>query len=161
MQKILIVVLLAVGCFIVEFLIFNLFGRIFLPNLSLILIMFINLSLGIRYGLFAAIISGVIKDSLDIGFFGSHTLSFVVCTFLAVYLQKHIYHRGSGLSRLILLGVMVLTDFLIQFFLNLMSGEVPVAQAVRFIFVPEMLATLLLADFCFAQFKKCVLKFFV
>ena len=161
MQKILIVFLLAIGCFVAEFMIFNLFGRIFLPNLSLILIMFINLSLGIRYGLFAAIISGVIKDSLGIGFFGSHTLSFVVCAFLAVYLQKYIYQRGSGLSRLILLGAMVGTDFLIQFFLNLMSGEVFIADALRFIFVPEILATLLLADFSFAGLKKCVLKFFV
>ena len=161
MQRILIVLLLVIITFIAECLIFNFFGRIFLPNLSLILIMFINLSLGIRYSLLAAILSGAIKDSLGIGFFGTHMLSFVACAFVAVWLKKYIYLRGSNLSRLVLLASMVLTDFTVQFFLNLMSGEVPIVEAMRFVLIPELCATLLLANLCLTQLKKCVLKFFV
>ena len=161
MQKIFIVIGLVLISFIVEVLIYNLFGRMFLPSLSLILIVFINLSLGIRYSLLAALLSGLLKDSLGIDFFGTHMLSFVACAFLATVLQKYIYHRGSGFSRLVLVAVILLADFFIQFSLNLMSGEVPFAQAVKFILVPELVATLFLTNFYFDQLKKCVLRFFV
>ncbi len=161
MQKFFIVLLLIGIVFTFEVLIFNLLGRSFLPSLSLILIMFINLSLGIRYGLFVALSLGFLKDSLGIGFFGMHMLSYVIVTFLAVIIQKYIYLRGSGLSRLLLIATMVLVDFIVQFFLNLMSGEVPFVSALRFVFLPELLATLLLTNLCFDYFKKCALRFFV
>lgn len=104
---------------------------------------------------------GLFKDSLGTGFFGLHILSFVACAFMATFLQKYIYQRGSYSSRLIFMLVLILIDFSIQFAFNFMKVELSFLQALRYVFLPEVFATLLVTNICFDQLKRCVLRFFV
>jgi rod shape-determining protein MreD len=160
-MQILIVVGLSILSFYLETFLFHTFGRFFWPNLSLILILFLNFSLGIRYSLLAAVLLGLLKDSLGTGFFGLNILSFVTCAFLATVLQRYIYQRGSYGARIVFMFVLVTIDFLVQFMFNIMKIELSFLLALRYVFLPEVLATLLVTNICFDQLKRCVLRFFV
>ncbi|MBF0521458.1 MAG: rod shape-determining protein MreD [Candidatus Omnitrophica bacterium] len=161
MRKILFIVAVIFIAFLVEFLLFNFVGRWIMPNLLLLVVIFFNLLWGIRFSLFTAVIAGLLQDSFSTNPFGVHLFSFVVCAFAATLIKKIIYPGGSRSIRLLLVSLIVIVNFLVQFFLHMVFGVVDVRETMRFIFIPEMLTTLIVTNYCFNQLKICVLKFFV
>ncbi|MBU1997618.1 MAG: rod shape-determining protein MreD, partial [Candidatus Omnitrophica bacterium] len=101
MKKALIIIVLTFLCFLLEFLIFNIVGRWFMPNLLLLLVIFFNLYLGIRYSIFTAVCAGLLKDSFCASVFGINLVSYVVCAYMVTFLKRYIYHAGSKSSRLL------------------------------------------------------------
>ncbi len=144
--------------FLIEFFLFNIIGRAFMPNFLLLLVIFFNLSWGIRYGLFSAILAGLLKDSFSIGMFGMYTFAFALCAYLITVLSKYIYRKGSITSMLLLVLVMTFINVCVQYVLRMMFIRVNFFQVIQFILVPEILTTLLVSTITFQYLRKCVLK---
>ncbi len=150
------------AAFILEFFLFNIFGRWSTPNLELLLIIFFNLYFGIRYGLVTAVLAGVVKDSFAPAAFGIYTCSFVVCAYVTTLLKQYIYHVASRLSRHILILLVLAVNMAVHYILYRMRvGAIDTGEMIRYIFLPQAVVTLLVAPFLFAQLRRCVSRLFV
>lgn len=158
MKKILSVILLTVLFFYIEYLFCGLFSRKYAPNLILLLIIFINLTLGIRYSLVVAAFGGIIKDSFGIHFFGFYVFSFIFSAFMTTILERYILQKGSRVSLFFLICVICTINILTQWALSMNFDQL--TQFFEQIFFPEIIATLIATNFTFKQLRKCVLKFY-
>ena len=131
------------------------------PEFLLLLIIFLNLSWGIRYSLVAAFFAGVLKDSLGITAFGFYTFSFVACCYLTVFIKRYIYRSGSGVSVILIVAVVSLTNFFLQYFLMLTTEDFPEKISLGTIFFPTVILTTLITLFVFRALRRCVLKLYV
>ena len=160
MRKIIVIVFFVFIFFFIEFLIFNVCGPNFVPNLLLLLVIFFNLYLGIRYSLLAAIFAGILKDSFSTNMFGIHLVTFIACAYMTTFFKKYIYHMGSTAPRVILIFLVVVLNIMMNYLLRLVFISMDATEVLRYILLPELLMTLLVATFTFNQLKKCVSKLF-
>jgi len=158
MRKIILITLIVFVCFLIEFFLFNLGGRWFMPNLLLLVVIYFNLAFGIRYSIFAAVLAGIFKDSFGVGVFGVHIFSFVLCSYMTTILKKYLHYVASRRSRLLLVLCVTIIHIIGQFCLQLIVGKVNMVAVLTFVAIPEVLTTLLVTSFIFAQLRKCVLK---
>ena len=161
MRRIIVITVLVFTFFIIEFLFFNIVGWWFNPQMLLLLIMFFNLYLGVRYGLYSAILAGILKDSFSASVFGFNIVTFIIDAYMTTFLRKYIYYRGSRLSRLILVFSVCCVDFCSRLVLNAILGSFDWWEAVRFAFVPTLITTLLLTTTSFRELRQCVSRLFV
>ena len=161
MRKIFLITILSFLFFTLEFLWVNLLGNWFKPNLLLLLIIFFNLSLGLRCGLAAAFLGGLLEDSFGASMFGVHIVSFVVCAFMMVVVRRYFFQPSIFSLRIFLAFLMSLLNTLVVFVLNSISLPLDFKEAFCFVMFPEVLATTLVAGFTFRQLRSCVLKFSV
>jgi len=159
MKKIFVITLLVYFLLILENVLFQFLGSWGMPNLLLLLIIFVNLTLGIRYSIFTAVLAGALKDSLSIDFFGLNLFSFVLCAYMTTILCRYIYQKGSFFSQLLLVFVICLIN--ISFHYVMSFGIYSFTQVIQYVLVTEILTTLLVTSFVFKQFRKCVLRYFV
>ena len=143
-----------------EFLLFNLVGFRFTPNLLLILVIFFVLSLGTRYGLLTAIGAGLLRDSFDIGPLGVNVFSFMICAYITPFIRKYLYHTGSASSRLLLVFCVCLVNVGIHLFLYMKFGPVNIMDVFKFVLLPEVLSTLVVANGSIEVFRKCASRSF-
>jgi rod shape-determining protein MreD len=139
--------------FLFEFLLFNAFGSWGKPNLLIILIVFFNLYLGIRYGLMAGFAAGVLKDAFSTQVFGIYIFLFMVCAFLATILRRNFYRPGSRVSRLVVTGGVVILFVLCQAILFAMNTDIEWSGVFTNVFLPELTATMLCATIVFTRLK--------
>ena len=158
MRKGLIICGFVVVFFLLEFFIYNILGRDFTPNLLLLLVMFFNLYLGIRYSLFTAVAAGFLKDSFSPHVFGINLFAFVLCAYMTTVLKNTVYHMGSSFSRLILISLVCFIYMIVNFILYTMFMPVDFRDALLYVLLPQVLITLLVANPVFGLLKKCVLK---
>ncbi|MCK4882524.1 MAG: rod shape-determining protein MreD [Candidatus Omnitrophica bacterium] len=161
MRKIIFVPVCVLVLFLAEFFLFNMAGRWFMPNLLLLAIIYFNLAFGIRYSIFTAVLAGALKDSFSVGVFGINIFSFVLCAYLTTVLKRYLHYVASRRSRLLLVFLITVINILVHFFLQAMFAKIDVVQILKFVFIPEVLTTLIAASFIFAELKKCVSKLFV
>ena len=161
MRRILFISLFVLIFFLVEFFLFNLLGRWFLPNLLLLLIMFVNLYLGIRYSILAAFLAGFLKDSFSTQLPGFYLLPFLVCAYVTTLLKNWVYHRGSPFSRLILIMLVSITHVFTSFIIYTIYNDVSLGDVLKYVFVPQVGMTLLIAPVIFKILKICVSRFYV
>jgi len=159
MRKIISIIVLVLGSFLVEFFMYNLAGRFFLPNLSLLLIIFLTLYLGIRYSICTAVFAGLLKDSFGTVLFGTNIFSFIICAYITVVLKKYFHYHGYGLSLLLLILVISVLNIIIHFILYLMIGMIDPLRVLNFIVIPEVLSTLVITPLIYYQFKKYAVRF--
>jgi len=95
-----------------------------MPNISLLLVIFITLYLGIRYSIFTAVLVGILKDSFSVGVFGMNIFSLVSCAYMTVILKQYVYYKGSLLSRLLLVFFICIINIMIHAMLQMMFGMI-------------------------------------
>ena len=161
MRKIILVPACVLIFFLAEFFLFNMAGRWFMPNLLLLAIIYFNLAFGIRYSIFAAVLAGILKDSFSTGVFGLNIFSFVLCAYMTTVLKRYLHYVASRRSRLLLVFFITVINILAHFCLRAMFVKVDTAQIFKFVFIPEVLTTLIATSFIFTELKKCVSKLFV
>ena len=160
-KKILLILISIPAFFLCEFFFYNMVNENFVPDLLLLSVIFFTFFFGIRYGVSAAVLAGVMKDSFNIGFFGFHILGFVVCALVTVSLRKIIYYSHSWHNRMFFVLIICLINFFIQMILTAMFDQPAILESLKFIFIPGALSTVLISSIFFKQLKKCALKFFV
>lgn len=158
MQKVLTVIALTIVAFFTEYLLATVLGKSLIPNFLLLLVIFLDLTLGIRYALLAAFIGGAIRDSFGVHFFGFHVLTLMLSAYLTTILGKTIYQKGSWLSLLLLIFCVNTLALLCQCALSMNLRSLP--GFVWDIYLPEIIMTLLLTGVVFNYLRKCVLRLF-
>ena len=161
MRKIFLVSICVLVLFLAEFFLFNLAGRWFMPNLLLLAIIYFNLAFGIRYSIFTAILAGMLRDSFSTDIFGLNIFSFMLCAYMTTVLKRYLHYVASRRSRLLLVFSVTVINMAIHLCFHMMLGKIPIAQVFKFVFVPEILTTLVVTSFVFIQLQKCVSKLFV
>ena len=161
MRRLIVITLLVFAFFLLEFLVFNLAGGWLKPHFLILLIIFFNLYLGVRHGLYTAVLAGALKDSFSSTFFGLNIVTFIVCAYLTTFLRKYVYYRGSRLSRLLLVFFICLADFVCRLVLHAILGSLDVGGAFKFVLLPGLVTTQLITTTTFQQLKRCVSKLFV
>ena len=147
--------------FLMEFFLFNFLGRWFLPNLLLLLIMFVNLYFGVRYSILAAFLAGFLKDSFSTQLPGFYLLPFLLCAYVTTLLKNWVYHMGSQFSRLILIMLVSITHVFASLMIYTIYSDVSLGDVMKYVFVPQVGTTLLMAQLTFKFLKICVSRFYV
>jgi len=144
--------------FLIEFLLFNVFGRWGKPDLLLLLIIFYNLYLGIRYGLACAFFAGFLKDAFSPDILGTHIFLFMMSACLAILLRRNFYQPGSRLSRLMVTLGVVVSYVLAWSIVQSMVYDVEWAGIFKHVLLPEVLTTMAAATFVFIKLKDIAIR---
>lgn len=160
MRRIIYITIFVIIAFIIEFLLFNYVGRFFLPNFIILLIIFFNLLLGIRYSIYSAFIGGLLRDSFSGSIFGINIFVLITCAYLVTLSKKYFYRVGSKSSRLLLVLVVMVYNFLAHYLLLVIFGNYNFFEAVKTVFLPETISTLIVATYTFQKLKECASKYF-
>ena len=158
MKRLLAITVLVYLFFLLEFILHNIFGKWAAPNFLLLLVIFFDLYLGIRYGLWAAIISGFLKDAFSLEPLGTHVLAYTICAYLVIYMKKNFYQPGSKLSRTFVVFVNTVVYVFILTLVNSIDQPVDFKEIFFYVLLPEVIATTVVATFVFRHLKNITLS---
>ena len=144
--------------FIAEFVHYNTVGMWGKPELMVLAVIFCNLYWGIRYGIWAALIAGLLRDAFGIQPFGTYLFIYIAAAYLTIYIRKNIYQPGSRFSRAMAAFLVVTGCFILEIVLRLRQHEVRLPEAVCFILMPQLLTTMIAATFVFQGLRNLVVK---
>lgn len=147
-----------IGCillFYTEAVIGNVLGNWLKPNFLILLIIFVNLNYGIRYGLWAAVVAGIFKDSFGVGLFGSHIFAFTLSSYLLVFIKRTMIHLEAIYFKLALAFTICLLNIIILYCIQVLFVQVNFSEAVWFIVIPQLVTTTAVAPYCLDGFKIC------
>ncbi len=148
--------------FFLEFVLANFFGRWLKPNLLILLVIFVDLHLGSRWGIYTAILAGLLRDCFTIGIFGANIFSFVVCVYVTTLVRrKLLFDVEFGFLRILMALLMSILNVSVVYIALSLFTAIDFWQMIGFVMLPEVLTTTLIASFVFKELKKCVLKFSV
>ncbi len=154
MLQVLTIPLLCYLALLVEFCLFNLFGRWGDPQLLLLLIIFFNLYSGIRYSLWAAFWAGIMKDCFSTMPFGTNVFAFMACAYLSTMIRRYSYERGSDLSKLWMAFALVTVHNVIMGLLHTMIfDEVRWWDVWMGIWFPQIVTTLIVTLWTFERLQ--------
>src|SRR3989338_9053675 len=128
MRKIIFTTILVFLFFLIEFYLFKTGGRWLMPNLLLLIVIYLNLVFGIRYSIFAAVIAGLLKDSFSVGVFGFNIFVFVLCAYITTILKRYLHYVASRQTRLFLVFLILLVHVTVSCFLHLMVEKVNIVH---------------------------------
>lgn len=158
MKKILWIFIGCIILFYAEAVIANGLGAWLKPNFLILFIIVINLTFGIRYGLWAAIVAGLLKDSFGVGLFGSHIFSFVLSSYLLVLIKHYMIHLEALYFKLALAFSITFLNVMILYCIQVIFVQVDFKDAAWFIIIPQIVITTAVGPYCLDGFKKCVLE---
>lgn len=159
------VIIIPVLCYIallVEFTLFNLFGRWGDPDLLLLVVIFFNLYSGIRFSLWAALWAGIFMDCFSTMPFGTSVFVYISCAYISLAVRKYCYERGSDISRLWMVFCVLTAQTLIMGLLHKMTfEEVSWVDVFKSIWLPEVVITMAVAIIVFDRLRESarILKF--
>jgi len=158
-NRLLTLTLLTFVFFLTELVCMNFFGRLFVPNLLILLVIFVDLHLGVRFGLFVAVLSGILKDSFGAEALGVNLSAFIFCVYITTLLRRYFfYDMEFGFLRILMAFLMSLLNVLVVYLLISLYRRFVFLEVISFIIVPQVVATTLVAAICFRILKRCVLK---
>jgi rod shape-determining protein MreD len=170
MKRILVIGLVCYLAFALEFLLYNFWGQWGKPELLILVVIFFNLYLGIRFSIIAAVFCGIFKDASGVAPFGTYVLVYIAGSYMTTLVRRYLYQPGSRFSRGMVTFFVVAGCFCVQAILTLMpdihsySSNMNHGTLLRgellYILVPQLLTTLIAATYVFAQLKN-ISTFFV
>ncbi len=158
-KRLAIIAALVYAAFILEIVINDIFGLWAKPQLLIIVIVFWGLYSGIRYSIFAAFLAGLLKDSYSILPFGTYLFVYVSCAYLTTFVRRNLYQPGSRFSRAVVTFFVLLGAFFLQALLYLMNHDVDWRELFLNIFLPQLVATMLIVTFMFYRLRELTVIF--
>ncbi|MEI6437872.1 MAG: rod shape-determining protein MreD [Candidatus Omnitrophota bacterium] len=154
MKQILLIPLICYLALLMEFTLFNLFGRWGDPHLLLLVVIFFNLYSGIRFSLWSALWAGVLKDCFSTMPFGTNIFAYVVCAFVSLAVRRYCYERGSNVSRVWMVFCVVTAYTVVMGLTHKMAfDDVQWLDVWGSLWLPEMLITGAVAIFVFDRLR--------
>ena len=153
MKRFFVIAIVSYLAFALEFLLYNFWGQWGKPELLILVVIFFNLYLGIRYSILAAVFCGIFKDASGVAPFGTYILVYIAAAYVTTLVRRYLYQPGSRFSRAIVTFFVVLGCFFVQVVLSNMNHEVRLTELLAYLLVPQMLTTLIAATYVFAQLK--------
>ncbi len=139
--------------FIVEVVLNDTFGVWVKPQLLLLLVVFWGLYSGIRYSIIAATFGGLIKDSYSILPFGTYLFVFIAAAYLTTIVRQNLYQPGSRFSRAVVAFFVLLATLIIQAMIYQMNYEARWGELFFDIFLPQLVATMVVVTFVFHRLR--------
>lgn len=133
-------------------------GR-WLPDLMLLTVIFLTLSVGFRYGFAAALAGGILKESFVSLGVGTVILPYLCAAFITDDLKRRLSIQESVISRLGVVFVCVLVQIVIQAVLFMRTQPVDWLSASAVI-GPQTAVTLIFAETFFNICRPCALNSF-
>ena len=156
MKRVAVIALVSYLAFVLEFLLFNFWGdwgRWLKPELLVLVVIFFNLYLGIRFSIVAAVFCGLFKDASGAAPFGTYILVYIVGAYVTTLVRRYLYEPGSRFSRAVVTFFVVIGCFIVQALLTNMDHEVHWGQLIFYLLFPQLLTTMIAATYVFAQLK--------
>ncbi len=162
MKRIFVIALVSYLAFALEFLLYNFWGpwgRWFKPELLLLVVIFFNLYLGIRFSIIAAVFCGIFKDASGVAPFGTYILVYIAGSYVTTFVRRYLYQQGSRFSRSLVAFFVVIGCFIVQAIVSNMNHEVHLSELLLYILVPQLLTTMIAATYVFAQLRNISIFF--
>ncbi len=153
MKRVAVIALVCYLAFALEFLLYNFWGQWGKPELLILVVIFFNLYLGIRFSIIAALFAGIFKDASGAAPFGTYILVYITGAYLTTFVRRYLYQPGSRFSRVVVTFFVVIGCFIIQAIVSNMDHEVRLGGLLFYILVPQLLTTMIAATYVFAQLK--------
>jgi rod shape-determining protein MreD len=156
MKRVLVIGLVCYLAYALEFFLYNFWGpwgRWLKPELMVLVVIFFNLYLGIRFSIIAAIFCGIFKDTSGIAPFGTYVVVYLSASYATTLVRRYLYQPGSRFSRIVVVFFVLLVCFVVQALLTDMSHGLELEGRFLYILVPQLLTTVLSATYVFAQLK--------
>jgi len=160
MKRIAVIALVSYLAFALEFLLYNFWGQWGKPELLILVVIFFNLYLGIRFSIIAAVFCGIFKDASGVAPFGTYVLVYIAGSYLTTIVRRYLYEPGSRFSRAVVTFFVVIGCFIVQATLSNMNHELRLGELLVYLLVPQLLTTMIAATYVFAQLKN-ISTFFV
>jgi rod shape-determining protein MreD len=132
----------------------NSFGAWGKPELLLLLVVFWGLYSGIRYSIIAALLSGLLKDSISILPLGTNLLVFLTASYLTTLVRRNLYQPGSRFSRAVVTFFVLIGAFLVQAILYMMEVNVYGRDIFLHVFLPQLVTTMVVVTFVFHRLRE-------
>ncbi len=160
MKRIVVIALVCYLAFALEFVLYNAFGAWGKPELLILVVVFFNLYLGIRFSIISAVFCGILKDTCGIAPMGTYMLVYMVAAFMTTVIRRYLYEQGSRFSRALVAFIVILSCFITQALLASMSHEVRWNELLVDVLAPQVLTTMVVATLVF-QGLRDICVFFV
>jgi rod shape-determining protein MreD len=136
-----------------EFVLYNALGLWGKPEFLILVVVFFNLYLGVRFSIIAAVFCGILKDASGIAPFGTYLLVYVAAAFITTLVRRYLYEQGSRFSRSLVAFFVLTACFIIQAALTVMNHQIRLHVLLADILIPQLLTTMAVATFVFQQLK--------
>ena len=153
MKRVLVIALVSYLAYALEFLLYNFWGPWGKPELLVLVVIFFNLYLGIRFSIIAAICCGIFKDASGVAPFGTYVLVYIAASYLTTFVRWYLYQPGSRASRALVALFVVTGCFIVQAVLTDMNHELHFGEQLLYLLIPQLLTTMIAATYVFAQLK--------
>jgi len=153
MKRVAVIALVSYLAYALEFLLYNFWGAWGKPELLILVVIFFNLYLGIRFSIIAAIFCGIFKDSSGVAPFGTYVLVYLAGAYVTTLVRQYLYQPGSRFSRAVVTFLVLLGCFMVQVILSNMNHEVHLQEQLFYLLIPQLLTTMIAATYVFAQLK--------
>ena len=153
MKRVAVIALLSYLAYALEFLLYNFWGPWGKPELLILVVIFFNLYLGIRFSIIAAVFCGIFKDASGVAPFGTYVLVYVAGAYVTTFVRRYWYQPGSRFSRGVVAFFVVLGCFIVQAILTSMNHEARVGIQWLYLLFPQVLTTMLAATYVFEQLR--------
>lgn len=154
MKRVAVIGLVSYLAFALEFLLYNFWGQWGKPELLILVVIFFNLYLGIRFSIVAALFCGLFKDCSGVAPFGTFILVYIAGAYLSLFVRRYLYEPGSKFSRMVVAFFVVVGCFMVQSILSIMNHEGHFSEQLFYILMPQLLTTMLAATYVFAQLRR-------
>ena len=163
MKRVAVIALVSYLAFALEFLLYNFWGQWGKPELLILVVIFFNLYLGIRFGIIAAVFCGIFKDASGVAPIGTYILVYIAGSYITTFVRRYLYQQGSRFSRALVAFFVVVGCFIVRAILLLMPDtysyssnmghEVHLPELLFYVLVPQLLTTMIAATYVFEQLK--------
>ena len=153
MKRVAVIALLSYLAYALEFLLYNFWGPWGKPELLILVVIFFNLYLGIRFSIIAAVFCGIFKDASGVAPFGTYVLVYIAGAYVTTFVRRYWYQPGSRFSRGVVAFFVVLGCFIVQAILTSMNHEARVGIQWLYLLFPQVLTTMLAATYVFEQLR--------
>ena len=150
------IAVIAVVCYLayaLEFLLYNFWGEWGKPELLILVVIFFNLYLGLRFSIIAAVLGGILKDASGVAPFGTYVLVYIAGSYVTTLVRRYLYQPGSRFSRGVVTFFVVVGCFIVQAILSNMNHEIRLNELLVYLLVPQLLTTMIAATYVFAQLR--------
>jgi rod shape-determining protein MreD len=159
MKRIVVIGLISYLAFALEFLLYNFWGPWGKPELLILVVIFFNLYLGIRFSIIAAVICGLFKDASGIAPFGTYVLVYIAGAYLTTVVRRYLYQPGSKVSRALVTFFVVIGSFIVQVILSNMYHESRLWEQLIYLLAPQLLTTMIAATYVFGKLRNISVYF--
>ncbi len=153
MKRVAVIAVVSYLAFALEFLLYNFWGEWGKPELLILVVIFFNLYLGIRFSIIAAVFCGIFKDASGVAPFGTYILVYIAAAYFTTLVRRYLYQPGSRFSRIVVVFLVVVGCFIVQAILTNMNHELRLGGQWVYLLAPQLLTTMIAATYVFSQLK--------